>query len=90
MKIELNIDENKIIDSKYLSEVLADKIYDSQMDLGFNEFKKELLDSLKSATKQIVDEYVKEYWGKEHIEREVQDILEDMTKEEILKAMLKK
>ena len=89
MKIELNIDENKIIDSEYLSEVLANKIYKKHTD-SFNEFDSELLEALRTTVSQIVNEYMKEYSGRDKVEIEIQHVLDNMTKEEILKAMLNK
>jgi len=86
MKIELNKQEVlKLIDNSYLTELIVNRIYDSKLD-SYGDFDSELLKALEKAAKNIVDEYIKEYYSGD-IQSLVREQLKKMTKEEIIEIL---
>lgn len=91
MKIEIsNKDFKDIVENSYFGDMLADAIVKSKKDTSFNELDRKLIETLEVASKKIVKEAVEKYYLKEGIEGRVKKILNEMTKEDIIKVLSKK
>ncbi len=91
MNIEINQKNiENFIDKSYLTEIIAEKIVKSKTNQTWDEFNDELKNALQIAVKEIVNDYVKNYYSGQGIESQVADLLKKMTKEDILKIISNK
>jgi hypothetical protein len=89
MEIILNKDDLKdFIKNEYFIEALARELIKMKKnDEWANEFDRQLLEAFKKAQKEIVGEYVNEYYEGD-ISSRVSQALGSLTKEEILKYLV--
>lgn len=88
MNIEINKEDLKeIVSPEFLAEVLADKIIQNKTDKNWNEFDSELLKAIRESVKRIVDEVMLEYREESRVKVLVENVLKNMTKEEIIKVL---
>jgi len=85
MNIEIDNVEN-LIDGRYLTECIAEQIVRQKKD-NFGDFDNELLKGIKLVVKQIVKEYMANYFGEQGTRRLIKEELHEMTREEIIKAL---
>jgi hypothetical protein len=88
MEIQINEEDVKnLIDKSYLTELVANNIIKSKTNQTWQEFDDELKDALQKAVSEIADDYVKNYYEGQGIEKQISNILSKMTKEDIIKTI---
>ena len=91
MKIEITKEDLKdLVSSEALSESIAEKIVGQKIDNNYNEFDKELLSGIKLSVEQIMKEYLKDYYDESDIKGRIEQIMKEMTREDIIKLLQSK
>jgi len=87
MKLEITKEDLiKILDSEPLHRMIADIIVEKMTNQQWNEYNKTLLDSFKRADKEIIDDYIQNYYAGDPKNRII-NALKDMDKKQIIGMM---
>lgn len=91
MRITLNISEDdlkkNILNDHDIKEMIASNLYRAFIDTTFNEIKSEFAQIARETIKEVVLEYVENYYEKSTIESDVERLFSKLTKEDLLRLL---
>lgn len=91
MQITVNIEESDlkrvILQDESLKELLANKLHREFIDSSFDEIKGEFTEIARGVIREVVAEYVRDYYEKKTIGRDVEQAFKNLTKQDLLRLI---